>query len=304
MSIRTATLNRSDSMRLSSRKEFWNGVSRLGKLQIPGLNPTRVHRLLGLLLTRRKDIYKGRLKEGLWFHGGYRDFDTRMWVEDPAWNRGLVAAICRRLEQKPGAFVDVGTNLGVVAALTSVASRNTRVIAIEASPTTAEMARLTFQANSLSNCKLVQRAVGDREGELELRSSAFHSGTASLAPRRQRRTDQVTKVKVTPLDTLMEELNVGPISVIKIDVEGFEPEVLKGAMTVIQAHLPTIILEFNAATKARGFDFDGVFGPLRSLGYSFSWLESEENEGFSLVPELERRPEMTSEDVVCLPPSL
>lgn len=102
----------------------------------------------------------------------------------------------------------------------------------------------------------------------------------------------------------MDELNVGSVSVIKIDVEGFEPEVLKGARTIIQAHLPMIIMEFNEATKARGFDFEGVFGPLRALGYSFSWLETEERGRYSLVPEKERRPEMTSEDVVCIPPTL
>jgi hypothetical protein len=58
------------------------------------------------------------------------------------------------------------------------------------------------------------------------------------------------------------------VNLLKIDVEGFESDVLKGASTVLQRQsLKAIIIELNGSGKKYGFDESLIHGKLLKLGF-------------------------------------
>jgi hypothetical protein len=56
----------------------------------------------------------------------------------------------------------------------------------------------------------------------------------------------VLEVAVTTLDLLVQRLNLGRVDLVKVDVEGFELDVLKGAAHVIDTLNPRFVIEFNS----------------------------------------------------------
>ena len=81
---------------------------------------------------------------------------------------------------------------------------------------------------------------------------------------------------VTTLDTLLERHRGTPPTLIKIDVEGSEIDVLDGAESTIRQFMPAILVELNRwSAEAAGRTTHEVMERLRSLGYSsFSSTEA------------------------------
>jgi hypothetical protein len=73
------------------------------------------------------------------------------------------------------------------------------------------------------------------------------------------------------LDDLVDTQGLGPVGVLKIDVEGFEPEVLAGAQRTIKRDRPVLYLEVTDHwIKARGHSAFGMLSALnQQFGYTF-----------------------------------
>ena len=152
--------------------------------------------------------------------------------------------------------IDVGSSIGdhTVAYLRKAA----RVYAFEPNPVAFEC--LTH------NCPGAIRhnvALGSRQGELYWRSSAPNYGASFLSA-----TEQVgdIKVPVLPLDSYLIE---GKIGYIKVDVEGWEVEFLKGAAVTIGAQKPVMYIEVNVGALARAGTSDKeLLAKLAEYGYN------------------------------------
>lgn len=127
-------------------------------------------------------------------------------------------------------FVDVGAHIGSI--VTEVL-RNTSatVIAIEAMPDKAAALRRKFKGLTVHAC-----AVGDSEGDVSFFVVPAASGYSSLI--RSRDSVEIT-VPLRRLDDLVTE----PVEMIKIDVEGAELGVLRGADRLIASSRPVIMFE-------------------------------------------------------------
>jgi len=112
---------------------------------------------------------------------------------------------------------------------------NGTVFAFECLPENAEIAERNVRLNRLRNVQVVKKAVGARSGTVEV---ADNSG-GILVDRAS--TANVITVEMIALD---EFFGRSPPSLLKIDVEGYELEVLKGARVCLAAR-PTIALEFH-----------------------------------------------------------
>ncbi|SDD82479.1 FkbM family methyltransferase [Nocardioides lianchengensis] len=155
--------------------------------------------------------------------------------------------------------VDVGVNYGEMLVRPALPA-GARLVGFEPNPVVRELARRTLALNGL-DVDLRPQAVGGRSGSARFAVDRTWSGTSSLdtgtydEPGRWSFLD----VEVTTLDEILGE-QPGPFCV-KVDVEGFEHEVVAGARRSLAApvpwvlmlevkHLPVVVLEGLAAEHA------------------------------------------------------
>lgn len=155
---------------------------------------------------------------------------------------GLPPDILAKAE--PGSWtIDVGANIGVVSG--QLASRtNAPVWALE--PLPRNVARLVALANDNHlPIEVIPVAAGAVDGEATLRLwGAGGSGWASITASWVNAATMT--VPLRSIDSLVAERGApGRLSLIKIDVEGFEAQVLAGARETLAAHRPRLYVEFN-----------------------------------------------------------
>jgi FkbM family methyltransferase len=147
---------------------------------------------------------------------------------------------------KPGmVFVDVGANVGYYSLLAaSLVGAQGRVVAVEPSPYAYQRLKQTITSGNLPNIAAVQLALGSANTTLDLpmpsETGWIHSPSFF--------SDDVAKVnvKVRKLDDCMDEWGISVVDLIKIDVEGFELEVLRGAESSLRSgRIRAILCEFN-----------------------------------------------------------
>jgi FkbM family methyltransferase len=162
--------------------------------------------------------------------------------------------LTRRLfEALPGAVcADVGANVGDY---THIAAQRgaSRILAFEPAPSTFKT--LSTKYASDRRVELFQTAVGEEVGETSFyvpidHESTFASRDITITTISDSRSEKID-VPITTLDRVSREHNV-VFDIIKIDVEGFELEVLKGAKNLLAEHPPQLIhFEFNTHHRKR-----------------------------------------------------
>ncbi len=155
-------------------------------------------------------------------------------------------------------FVDAGANIGHISRY--MAPRSKSVWAFEPSASTAE--ELRSRTREFGNVVVQQVALGDSEGEAELLKHDS-SGNNSLVRRSKDFTSATEKVQVRPLDDFM---NAFPsrVGIIKIDVEGYETNVVRGALKLIERDRPRLVVEIHPP-------FNENEAMVRSLLPKYSW---------------------------------
>ena len=162
---------------------------------------------------------------------------------------------------------DVGANVGLyflTAAVTAPAGAV--VTAFEPQPGLAAMLRDHVHRNRFASARVVEVAASDRVGEAELTVPASDR-MATLVPRfleqRELRALKRHHVRLLTLDGWADEI-AGYPDLLKIDVEGHEEAVIKGAETVL-THRPTLLLEISRENSS-----SPVVASLFEYGYCVS----------------------------------
>ncbi|MBI1299376.1 FkbM family methyltransferase [bacterium] len=161
--------------------------------------------------------------------------------------------------------VDVGANVGYWSEAVALLTRARRIVAFEPNPTV--FASLAATAQRFPQIRAVNAAAGAQPGRLTLNVYAVHELSSPLAIRDEIRTvhglnqDAPTQVDV-PVVTLDDELaDVEQISILKLDVQGYEPQVLAGAKSVLQ-RTKVLMTEITYASYYHG---DTQFGAMHEL---------------------------------------
>lgn len=160
--------------------------------------------------------------------------------------------LLRRLLRPGMTAVDVGANIGYYLLLIEqvVGSRG-KVICIEPSSENLPELRRNIATNNFANVTLHEVALGDHEGEVGLRTGinsgiAIQDGAAYSVPLRR-------------LDALVDE----PVHFLKVDVEGYEGQVLAGADGLLANHKPLLFLELHPHIVGRfGYSVRGILDGL------------------------------------------
>lgn len=145
-------------------------------------------------------------------------------------------------------FLDVGAHIGYFSIKAAVSMGNTgRVVAFEPNPETLKVLRDNVSANRAGNVIVEPIACTDREETLALYAGpGSNTGMSSLANENVPWDDAPPKryaVRCRPIDDVVRELNLARVDAIKIDVEGAEVGVLRGAFHTLQRFHPTLVVE-------------------------------------------------------------
>jgi len=166
---------------------------------------------------------------------------------------------------RPGTVViDVGANIGFFTRLFARSvSQGGKVIAIE--PETTNFSRLTAmlaREGLSSTVETLQAVAAEKSGTLKLKINPQHPADHKIS-------DEGTPVKAVSLDDLLAGNHWPPVSLIKIDVQGAEAMVLRGAGEIIRRNRPALFLEIDdEGLRALNANAEELFKMLREQGYT------------------------------------
>jgi len=173
-----------------------------------------------------------------------------------------------------GYFIDIGANIGAITLPLCKTRPDISVMAIEAAPWIHAYLERNVLDNSVSNVSLINCALFDQDMlEMDFYSPQDKFGKGSLS---NAFTNDAIKVKTRTLDSLLQEGNHQRVDVIKVDVEGFEYFVFKGAKELLsKTNGPMIYFEFaDWAEKNAGLTPGAAQEILLDYGYTLYLVEN------------------------------
>lgn len=220
----------------------------------------RRHRSLRSLLPRGYHAFPGA---GGWIYLDVRESPMMLARALRAYEPEKAASL--RAALRPGmTFVDVGGNKGDFALLAArLLGGDGRVLCVEPEPENASWIRKSATRNRYETIEVIAAALADRDGEDTLflgAKSGWHTLVAGDA-----HVGAVT-VPIRTLDSLLRERGIERVDVVKIDVEGGEDRVLRGAADALSGEHPmTLLLDLHPPRV----DVVAIAETLRGLGFVF-----------------------------------
>lgn len=185
----------------------------------------------------------------------------------PLYNGPLIELVSQifRIRQVPLTFVDVGANIGVAVLLleSNCAGMIGRSYCVEGDPE--YFAYLKENAKPFENIELFLALLSSEEGN-EKTLQRTSGGSASAQGK--------GTVRSTTLDSLLLS-QISGLDVLKIDVDGFDGRVLRGAQVTLRRHHPVVIFEWHPILcQQTGNSWKDHFTALIENGYErFVWFD-------------------------------
>ena len=148
----------------------------------------------------------------------------------------------RNLVSPGDVFLDVGANIGQYSLIASrLVGPEGTVHAFEPAPATGRMLLKNVRLNGLSNVVVNRMAVSDRAGDAELLVNR-ESGLTSLGRTGRGEVVGVERVPCITLDAYIEQHSIGRVGFLKVDVEGYEGHVLRGAQDLLEREEDLVVM--------------------------------------------------------------
>lgn len=180
----------------------------------------------------------------------------------------FLTALLNTLIDKEMKVVDIGSNIGYFALLESrLVGPSGKVIAIEPSPITFPLLKQNIELNKAYNIVPVDIAISDRTGKTTMYMYE-QANWNSLIPL-DRKFASCCEVDTITLDELLK--NESKVDVIRMDIEGYECNVIYGMKNVLERHSPLLIVELHSSFTP----LDSVItflNDLRGLRYDIKWI--------------------------------
>lgn len=164
-------------------------------------------------------------------------------------------------------FIDIGANIGLMSLQTAKKlGGGGKVLSFEPLPSTYNILRQNIALNNFTNIEAINIAIGSKDGIADIYDNiAINRGSASLI--KSNHSESSHKILIKSLDEFLNQhqfsRNVGCI---KIDVEGWELEVLKGAnKTLSGAKSPICIVEYSTLHTTYGGDSKDIYNFMRNI---------------------------------------
>lgn len=194
----------------------------------------------------------------------YIDIEPREWIYSYNFNHGLC--------------IDVGAHFGEISL--QLAQHNPQSIILSFEPNLLMFNKLqkNIQLNNIQNVYAFQMAVGDSLSDVFLHVDLNHPEGAHLINSDPKYS--TIKTQQVALDELIKNHKfLLPVTLIKIDTEGYELFVLKGASEILKKYKPLLIMEYNIHFMHRyNYHLKDIIDFLKSFGYqNFIVLHNQQN---------------------------
>jgi FkbM family methyltransferase len=192
--------------------------------------------------------------------------------------------IIERFTPKEGDIVvDIGAHMGRYTMISSKrVGANGKVVAIEAHPSNFEILKSNIKLNQLTNVTPLNYAVYSKETKIKLYLPDEESGYTMhhsimsnyvFTKYKDKTGDKFVEVSANTLDYLLQLKGITDVNWIKIDVEGAESEVLKGAHNVLSNSKDISLL-----IEVHGKDtYEPIIESLRSYNFKIDFEKTYEN---------------------------
>ena len=142
-----------------------------------------------------------------------------------------------------GCLLDIGANIGSIAIPIALARPDVKIICVEALPYNFSYLQKNTAANQLTNILPLNVCFSDSDGKrvkfyhhkTMLGSSSFHSLHSK----------DFVELTTKTLDQQLDQLSIDKVDMMKIDTEGSEALIFKGAGRLLQKMKPVVLFEFN-----------------------------------------------------------
>jgi FkbM family methyltransferase len=182
---------------------------------------------------------------------------------DRPWTYHLFASLLR---DRPGAFVDIGANVGLYLIWLKSVDESRRYIGFEPNPACCFYLQELIRHNSFDDVSVFPLALSDARRQSTFFARRLGDKMGSLHSDHRTESDKPFSFDVLtePGDPVFADLDPAALSVMKIDVEGAELEVLRGLKDTLRRHRPVVLCEILVADPAQS-GFSGRMQRLADL---------------------------------------
>lgn len=177
-----------------------------------------------------------------------------------------------------GAMIDVGAHIGFVTLLIAKNYRDRKVYAFEAASSTYRSLKGNLELNGIKNVEAHNLAITDYEGTVNFNSNPRYRATNSIALESD---PYIVSTPCTTIDSFTAKHDIEQIALLKIDVEGYEDSVLRGAEEALKNTHMVFYEVCPSNTQKAGTDIELPFRILTKHGFKIHRLDNG-----SLVPAL------------------
>lgn len=171
------------------------------------------------------------------------------------WDEELLMLMSNIIDHSPdGVVIDIGANVGAITIPLANYYSNIIFYCFEPHPFIFRKLNKNIQINKLKNVVPIQSAISDKEGEINFFAQIDDSNMGLSSMFELKNLTQKVVVKSITLDTFVANTHINKISLVKVDVQGAEIQVLKGMTKVIKELRPVVCFEHEDNLYLDGSD--------------------------------------------------
>jgi FkbM family methyltransferase len=143
-------------------------------------------------------------------------------------------------------ILDIGTNIGsTILQFAKISGKNAQIIGFEPDPINFKECQKNILLNTFENIEVLPIGLGNEKGTFKLIvDTPSNRGTNKISyANKDNKTSETVLVDI--LDNVIIDKEIDKINLVKIDVEGFEMNVLNGAVKFLQRDQPILFIEVN-----------------------------------------------------------
>ncbi len=197
-------------------------------------------------------------------------------------------------------FIDVGANIGLMSLLASTrVGGKGLVYSFEPSPETFSILTRNVEINGRENVRPFNLGLGSESGTSRLyRNMEYGRGSASLVKKETQEESEGVEITCSTLDELVATHGVSKVKLIKIDVEGWELEVIKGGLNFFaDENAPVVCVEYSDMFSTQGGEKVEIYETLLHSRSDYKVFKLAKGKGApSKLLEIKSRDDLPSHD--------